>query len=193
MYVFRTVQSGHSSSAKRRAVGTGWLSQYRLYCGKNQPVYWRLQHHSIYWPSVARSIAPPRLVRGARWRRRRSPQKSAFSLHFASQLGLHTVALAGRGYGHQQKKIKKKSREITNATCGDDVTLFMCLVFAQVQCKSFWRVIASFTRIVFLDPPGDPSKKSLSSPHFRVCTSFYPYPKRRLDVELAPSAKSTPY
>ena len=34
------------------------------------------------------------------------------------------------------EQIKKKSRKI-RATCGDDVTFFMLLVFVQVHYKSF--------------------------------------------------------
>ena len=44
-----------------------------------------------------------------------------------------------------------------------------------------WQLAMSFS---FLDPPGDPGKKS--SIHFRLCTSFCPSAKRRLDVGLAP-------
>ena len=39
----------------------------------------------------------------------------------------------------------------------------------------------------FFHPPGDPGKKSLSSIHFRLCTSYCPSTKRRLGVNLAPS------
>ena len=59
-------------------LGTGWLNQYRLYSGKNQSVYWTA---AIYWPSEARPRAPPRLVRGPRWRRRRTP-KQYHGTHF---------------------------------------------------------------------------------------------------------------
>ena len=38
----------------------------------------------------------------------------------------------------------------------------------------------------FLDPPGDPGKKSLSSIHFRLCTSFRPSAERRLCVNFPP-------
>ena len=73
-------------------------------------------------------------MRAACWRRRRT-QKYAFSLHFPSQSGLKTVLAAG-GCGRLQP-IKKKSR--IRATCADDVTVFMLLVFVQVHYKSFWR------------------------------------------------------
>ena len=81
-------------------LGTGCFSQHRLYCGKTQSVYWTA---AVYWPSVRRSIARPRLVRGAHWRGRRRLQLCAFSRIFPSQSGLKTV-LVGDGCGGLQRK-----------------------------------------------------------------------------------------
>ena len=101
-------------------------------------------------PSVARPIAPPRLVRRPRWRRLRRPQKYAFSLHFPSQSGVKTV-LAGGGCGHLHRKKQKKPRKM-HATCGDDETFFiLLLVFAQVHIyKPFWRIIFNIGHLLLL-------------------------------------------
>ena len=54
------------------------------------------------------------------------------------------------------------------------------------QIKVQPRLNKHFFFFFFFDPPGDPGKKSLSSIHFRLCTSFRPSAERRLCVNLAP-------
>ena len=73
-------------------------------------------------------------MRGLRWRRRRRPQKYAFSITFASQSGLKTAVFAGGMVAviYTEKTTTKKSRKI-HATCGDRVAPFVLLVFAQVH------------------------------------------------------------
>ena len=105
--------------------GTGCLSEYRLYCGKNQSIYWTA---AVYWPSEAsnaeRSLAnsPPQLVGGARWRRRRRPKQYAFSLHFPSQSGLKTVLTGGRcGHLHRTNPEKKSQEKYMQRVAWCDV------------------------------------------------------------------------
>ena len=62
--------------------------------------------------------------------------------------------------------------------------LFTFFVFVINQVEFVSRVsylcFSFFFFSFFFDPPGDPGKNSLSSIHFRLCTSFRPSAERRL-------------
>ena len=149
-----TAAHNTSTEPELLGLGTSWLGHYRLCCGKNPSVYWTA---AVSWPSEASNAehssanSPPPAREGAPLEAPAEAKKMRIFASFPITIGLklYWPGVVAVIYTEQ---IKKKSRKI-RATCGDDVTFFMLLVFVQVHYKSFWRTKYQVSYLMFIAIP----------------------------------------
>ena len=104
----------YTGRAKRVRLGTGWLSQYRLYCGKNQSGYWTT---AVYWSSEAsnaerssaNSLSPARKGAPLEAAGGQKNMHSCFILHDNRGSKLYWPGVVAVIHRKNQQKVKKNT------------------------------------------------------------------------------------